>query len=53
MRKLKNYKKQNKELKNKIEILESKLETNKFSYNVRFYALLVMSILVIILSFFK
>ena len=49
MRKLKNYKKQNKELKNKIEILES----NKFSYNVRFYALLVMSILVIILSFFK
>ena len=53
MRKLKNYKKQNKELKNKIEILESKLETNKFSYNVRFYPLLVMSILVIILSFLK
>lgn len=53
MRKLKNYKKQNKELKNKIEILELKLETNKFSYNVRFYGLLVMLILVIILSFLK
>ena len=53
MRKLKNYKKQNEELKNKIEILESKLKTNKFSYNVHFYALLVMSILGIILSFFK
>lgn len=31
MRKLKNYRKQNKELKNKIEILESKLKTDKFS----------------------
>lgn len=53
MRKLKNYRKQNKELKNKIEILELKLETNKFSYNVHFYTLLVISILVIILSFLK
>lgn len=53
MRKLKNYKKQNKELKNNIEILESKLKTNKFSYNVRFYTLLVISILVIVLSFLK
>ena len=53
MRKLKNYRKQNKELKNKIEILELKLETNKFSYNVSFYASLVISILVIILSFLK
>ncbi|WP_314811839.1 hypothetical protein [Fusobacterium pseudoperiodonticum] len=52
MRKLKNYKKQNKELKNKIEILESKLKTNKFSYNVHFYTLLVISILAIVLSFF-
>lgn len=53
MRKLKNYRKQNKELKNKIEILESKLKTNKFSYNVYFYTLLTLSILVIILSFLK
>ena len=53
MRKLKNYKKQNKELKNKIYRLEEKLKINKFSYSVHFYALLVMSILGIILSFFK
>ena len=53
MRKLKNYRKQNKELKNKIEILESKLKTNKFSYNVHFYTLLTLSILVIILKCLK
>mgnify|MGYP001677744760 CR=1 FL=1 len=53
MRKLKKYRKQNKELKNKIEILESKLKTNKFSYNVHFYTLLTLSISVIILSFLK
>ena len=53
MRKLKNYKKQNKELKNKIEILESKLKMNKFSYNVHFYTLLVISILAIVLGFLK
>ncbi len=53
MRKLKNYKKQNKELKNNIEILESKLKTNKFSYNVRFYTLLVISIFAIVLGFLK
>ena len=53
MRKLKNYRKQNKELKNKIEILESKLKTNKFSYNVHFYALLTLLILAIVLIFLK
>lgn len=53
MRKLKNYKKQNKELKNKIDRLEENLKINKFSYSLHFYTLLVMSILVIILSFFK
>ena len=53
MRKLKNYKKQNKELKNNIKILESKLKMNKFSYNVHFYTLLVISILAIGLSFLK
>ena len=53
MRKLKNYRKQNKELKNKIKILESKLKTDKFSNNVHFYTLLTLSILAIVLTFLK